>query len=339
MTFENLIVTATAFGEILNVDTSGSLTLNGVTLLSGSGGTATVENAGTITLENALTVQGGPFTLELDGAGTVSINGSTVSSLTAGDTLQNNGNTIEGYGQIGDGSGNLALDNNSGTIEANVGGQTLTLDTGDSIVNKGTLEATDGGTLHIEYAVTNSGAGYALVEGGTLEFDAASNTPVTFNNGSGVGAGSDYGELVLKDWAGSGFSGTISGFSGIGEGNSDEVDLVGFTNGTIVHETHTGSGVNEVFTLTLEDSEGATTTLKFKDPGGTLLVEHSGSDTIVFDPPPATATPPARRCQSAGPATTISSSTRASVPTPATSIHRRTRPSTAISPPLKTRSG
>ncbi len=49
----------------------------------------------------------------------------SVSKHVGGLTLTNNGNTIQGYGLIGDNG--LALVNQSGTVLANVSGQTLTI--------------------------------------------------------------------------------------------------------------------------------------------------------------------------------------------------------------------
>jgi hypothetical protein len=128
--------------------------------------------------------------------------------------------------------------------------------------------------------------GKATIQGGTLEFDASSSVNVTFDGTSST----PNGELVLKDWAQ--FSGTISDLSGMGEGNSDEVDLVDFKDGTIKKETTSGSGANETVTLKLEDSNDATITLTFKDPNGTLAVEHTGNDTIIYDPPATNASSP-----------------------------------------------
>ena len=61
----------------------------------------------------------------------------------------------------------LTLNNDAGGIIDATG--VLTIDTGHTVNNAGLLEAAAGGTLHIEDAVSNSGAGYALIEGGTLE--------------------------------------------------------------------------------------------------------------------------------------------------------------------------
>ena len=108
-------------------------------------------------------------------------------------TLYNVDNTIEGAGNIGTRDGNLSLVNERcGAIDANLCGQTLTLDTGNSIANWGILEATNGGKLLVQDCVNSCGPGHALIKDlAMIEFDAAANINVTFDNGSG------YGELIL----------------------------------------------------------------------------------------------------------------------------------------------
>ena len=138
---------------------------------------------------------------------------------------------------------NLWLVNeNCGTIDANSCEQTLALDTGcNQITNAGTLVADNGGVLDVESSVNNTGGsikvsdggfaefeksvtgGTAVIQGGKLEFDAASSVDVTFDN-----RGGHYGELILGDVKG--FSGTIFGFNGQESEcpsllTSDEIDL------------------------------------------------------------------------------------------------------------------
>ena len=60
----------------------------------------------------------------------------------------------------------------------------LTLDTGAAINNNGVLEAINGGTLHIDDSVHG---GSAVIAGGTLEFGAASDVAVQFENGTSTG--------------------------------------------------------------------------------------------------------------------------------------------------------
>jgi hypothetical protein len=187
----------------------------------------------------------------LDGHGTVMLDNANhpADQIVGGDgdgnTLDNVNNTIDGAGNIGTGNSDFWLVNEkSGTIDANACDQTLTLDTGrNQITNAGTLAASHGGALDVESSVNNADGsikvsdggfadfeksvtgGTATIHGGTLEFDAASNVNVTFDNSSG-----HYGELVLGDVKD--FSGTIFGFDGRDSehpslATTDEIDLVG----------------------------------------------------------------------------------------------------------------
>ena len=134
--------------------------------------------------------------------------------------LDNIDNTISGSGEIGSGTvdyqegaiGSLALTNGPhATIDAR--GGTLTIDTGHTIINTGLLEATTGGTLVVDDAVTGTGS-EAISDGGILEFlSSVDHTQtVTFK-----GAGTLY--LAQPD----SFKGEIAGISA-----SDILDLAGF---------------------------------------------------------------------------------------------------------------
>ena len=98
-------------------------------------------------------------TLELTGAGELRLAGGTITGVAGSEILDNDGNTIDGYGLIE----NLVLQNGDGpggTIDANSSGNTLIINTGgNSIVNEsaGTLEATLGGILDVQSPLNNSG--------------------------------------------------------------------------------------------------------------------------------------------------------------------------------------
>ena len=97
-------------------------------------------------LENTLTLAGAGFTLLLDDAGTVSLNGATITGSNSGETLENNANTISGAGQIGNGNGDLTLQNDAdGNITAQ--GGTLTIDA--AVTNDGTMTAASGAILDL----------------------------------------------------------------------------------------------------------------------------------------------------------------------------------------------
>ena len=138
----------------------------------------------------------------------------------------NNEVTIEGTGVIGSNvgalyQGGMSL-NNSGIIDANVAGQTLTIQVGGgSVINSNVFEATGGGILNLAapYApldnaggtIPSSGAGSTVlvnmeVQGGTLTtsgggvietggsgafLDASAQGPITLSNGTTYTAGSN----------------------------------------------------------------------------------------------------------------------------------------------------
>ena len=101
-----------------------------ITVIAGNG-----YNNSVLQLQaNTTLTGGGTVTLSSDGTATAFIQ-----QATNGLTLTNADNTIQGYGTIGNGGLTLA---NAGTINANVSGQTLTLNGTGGVNNTGTLEAT-----------------------------------------------------------------------------------------------------------------------------------------------------------------------------------------------------
>ena len=201
---------------------------------------------------------------------------------TSASTLTNVDNIISGAGQIGSGDGNLTLVNAAhGTIEADISGTTLTLDTGHAIANAGILEAANGGTLQIDDAVSG---GSAIVAGGTLIFDAPSDVDVTFDNGTA------YGELALGHLAD--FSGQISGFAGTAPdlAHSDAIDLADIAFGSnITFAYDDNAGTDTGGTLTIFDGGNAVghlafATGEFTTASFNLSADGSGG-TLITDPP------------------------------------------------------
>ena len=93
--------------------------------------------------------------------------------------------TIQGAGLIGD-SGALAIVNKA-TIDANSSGQGLNVNQGNGgVTNTGTLEATNGGTLNLFNAITNTGGAItASGTGSTVNIDGATVVGGTLNTASG----------------------------------------------------------------------------------------------------------------------------------------------------------
>ena len=109
-----------------------------------SGDASTLTGGGLIQLENG----GDPNSATED----------AIVSVTNSDTLENTNNTIAGYGFLGGSYLNL---NNFATVDANVLGESLSIDGGSLngtagvIDNDGLMEASNGGTLVIKSAILN----------------------------------------------------------------------------------------------------------------------------------------------------------------------------------------
>ena len=216
-----------ATGGTLDV-TIGMIANNGTAPLAASNpagilvdGTFKVDNPTSSSADGSVTLGSSTG----DPGGTLALAGGTIEGNSSNaETLKNADNTIEGYGSIGFGTDQLTLNNETnGTIDANVSGQTLTIDTGATVTNSGLMEAADGATLSIRDILDNSSSGivlassgtvvldgtsisgsgtYAITGGGTIDVQSAVSPNVTF-----VGAGT----LELAHSAS--YSGTISGFS------------------------------------------------------------------------------------------------------------------------------
>ena len=241
----------------------------------------------------------------LDGSGSVVLNGANdhIVAGGAGGTLTNDSNIV-GAGHVGNGDGDLWLVNeHCGTIDAHSCEQTLTLDTGcNQITNAGSLAADNGGILDVESSVNNAGGlikvsddgfadfeksvtgGTAIVQGGKLEFDAASSVDVTFDN-----RGGHYGELILGDVQG--FSGTIFCFKGQESEcpsllTSDEIDLrCVAVRDVCFSEDAKGDAV---ITIMQDHTVLATITIDHFDFRNLEKASDGQGGTIIFDPPAAT---------------------------------------------------
>jgi probable HAF family extracellular repeat protein/uncharacterized repeat protein (TIGR03803 family) len=186
--------------------------LFGTTLYGGANGDGTVfELSGApipaqLEISGSLTLNGGGG--GATGPGQVILTDSSENFIVSNGsaaTLYNVDNTISGAGTIGDAY--LTLDNEThGVIDATGTNNPLILDTGaNAIINAGLLEATGGGTLDIDSAVSNSGtleangAGSTVsigeygfnsglieaVGGGTVSFNASPSDSASVTNASG----------------------------------------------------------------------------------------------------------------------------------------------------------
>ncbi|MEJ2377248.1 MAG: hypothetical protein P8Y71_18190 [Pseudolabrys sp.] len=237
LTLDNYGDIAAAGAAELVLDTGSNAILNNATLEATAGGTLEIvsdvtnngtilaKDGGTVELVNntvtggAINLDGSSLATQLQIEGSVTLTGGT---LTLTDSTNNsiigtldeglptpstliNYDTISGAGSIGDGSGNLTLDN-YGTVYA-TGTNTLIIDTGTNAVTNfmtlhdvGTLAASAGSTLEIDDDVINSGIIAAL---------AASGSAIATVNVTGNITGS--GSIQIFDLANVEINGSVSG--------------------------------------------------------------------------------------------------------------------------------
>jgi probable HAF family extracellular repeat protein len=208
VTIANSTVTANG---IIEVDSGETLTYAGTDTFN-SAGDRVVINDGTIVHAGTL-LNGSPM-VTFEGDGTDILDGGNQATVT--ETTVNDGNTFEGYQTFGKDNGEVTIDNVDGTYDANVGGEAIVFDTGNTVTNAGTLEATDGGTLEIENSTVadagtiEAGIGSqidlsnATIEGGTLidnaQIDITGSSTIN-NNASLTGGlvGIDSGQTLTLD--------------------------------------------------------------------------------------------------------------------------------------------
>jgi Ca2+-binding RTX toxin-like protein len=256
----SLIANDFVFDQVPVTANAGSMTISDGATLPLSG---TINNTGTIALNSTGTGTGLQIIehgVTLEGAGQVILSDSAenvISGTSAAVTLTNVDNTIDGSGDLG--GGQLTLINDShGTIAA-TGFNQLTIDTGaGSFTNHGIVLSNGAGGLEIKGGLYSDGVleasagllkvdgdvvggGHALIDGGSMEFVAASDAIVQFS-------GQTAGTLVLDDV--SHFTGSITGFA-----YGDTIDLAGIDPANVsvgnsgALEVHYGPGFSDFFSL------------------------------------------------------------------------------------------
>ena len=214
----------------IHIDANDTLTWAGTSAFTGPG-SVVIDNDGHVIHTGIEDI--GFSQVTWGGSGTVTQNGGN-HGIVADETVINDGNTFDGYGQMGNNAGGVTIHNEAGTFDGDTAGNALVLDTGNTIVNDGTFEATDGGTLRIVNStldndgsiVANGGTvflggpvtgdvGTATIEnGGTLELGSSDAQAVVFNDASTLRLDhQDQGDAQA-------YTGAISGF-----GPNDVVDL------------------------------------------------------------------------------------------------------------------
>jgi len=257
-----------------------TLSNSGTVELAGSGATLDITGTGTLTNNGTIdlvlgTVKFSASSATLSGSGTVMLGNSAgtdtgtiqVGSSDAG-TLTNNGNTITGYGNLGNGTLTLV---NKGTIDANGSASlgSLTVQPGSgAMANSGTIEATNQGTLILEGTYNNTGGTIeALGEsGGTV------NATVELTGGTTVNGG------TLNTT-------TVGSNSGIIEGTG-AVTLNGVTNlGTYAVNAGTTTTLEGTITnsgsITLTGSTLSIANNVSLNGKGTVVLSNSSSNLIT----------------------------------------------------------
>jgi VCBS repeat-containing protein len=282
------------FSQTPVLNNAGTMTISdgGTMPLSG-----TINNTGTIGLlstgdETDLQIVAQGVTLTGDGHVMLSDSPENmIVGTSAGVTLMNIDNTIDGSGDLG--GGQLTIINDSyGIIAATSAFNPLTIDTGTgTFTNHGTVLSVGAAGLEIVGSLTSDGVleanaglfkidgdvgggGHAVIDGGSMEFGGASDAIVQFS-------GQTAGTLYLGDV--SHFTGTVTGFS-----YGDTIDLAGIdpanvsvgNSGSL--EVHYGPGANDFFSLA-GNYDPASFAINSDNKGGTDIVWSHLAPVIETD--------------------------------------------------------
>ena len=304
-----------AFSDNINPDA----TFNG-DLVVFNQGMLEIDSDAALGLAGTLTLQGG-------GRVSMDLNSHIVEVSDTAATLDNVDNTLEGAGTIGNGNDLLTV-SNSGTIDANFGGRTLTIDTADdsgnstTLTNTGKLEAesngellvhsdvddtggsvvASGGFVDFELGVTGGGTGTATISGGGgIEYGWSSDVGTAFD-GSGTLVldhqnQSDASYALLSPYtigtmtfSTASYIGTVSSFAA---GDTiDVTDLAYATNETVTWTQQT-TGVNASGTLTMDGgSQIASVTLAgvYTQTNFALAQDNGTGTDVIWNPTTVSAT-------------------------------------------------
>jgi hypothetical protein len=259
----------------LDGSTNGALTISAGTTYTASNDETTYI-LGTIIDKGTIQLNGGDGDngiVYLNGATTLS-GGGTLSLTSAsggggayveddGETLTN-ADTIEGIGIIGNGS--LAL-TSSGTINANSSAGTLTLNGTGGITNTGVFEATAGGHLYVDGAL--SGAGQLKIGANAeVELGGATSENTTFLSATAA-------TLLIDNATTTTYAGVISSFA--------KGDILELGNTDATKATPTFNSGPDTTTLTVDLSSGGPLvyTLAGNLSSDTFGVTVSGSNSSI----------------------------------------------------------
>ena len=227
-----------AAGSLVGISNNASLAISGI-----------INNSGVLDVDPPAIGSGvlliGSSSATLQGGGNVRMDAlnAFIEAVSGGNaTLINVNNTISGAGMIGVGDGHLTLVNR-GTVNADSPVASLTIDTGSTVVNSGTLEATSSGSLVIDDRVTNSKVIEALGSGAVVTIghgSVVSNTTASaVIVASGKGARVELNGVTVSGGLVEATSGSTAIVSGgtVGAGATVETFVGGtaFVSGTVVN--------------------------------------------------------------------------------------------------------
>ncbi|MGD0461038.1 MAG: PEP-CTERM sorting domain-containing protein [Tepidisphaeraceae bacterium] len=232
-----------------NLDVTGNLTDNGLITVNSNQ-----------SYPSTLTFSGGT----LSGSGTITLNNSNTSAVLAGTLTQSIGHTINGFGTI-----TAALTNN-GTVNANVNGQALTLQTGP-MTNNNLIEATGIAGLNIgSVTITQGTNGQISAAGGTVTLTGGA----TITGGTLLGSGGG----IFQNAAGT--SNTIGGLTNNATFNIlDNSDLTVSSNIVNNGAITVNSNVSYAATLTANGAITGTGSLVVNPSSAVLFAKNVGGSS------------------------------------------------------------
>jgi len=308
-------ITATGSGSALNLSNT---TINGGALTASGG--ATMQNQNTATL-NGVTLNGAFLAgigTSTNISGTITTNGSlqvasgnganTVLGIAANTTLQGgviqlsnstglggasyieqnegsltltNNATIQGAGVIGNG-GLTFINTASGVVNANVAGQSMllnmgnTVDAGGALENSGVLEATNGGTLQLTSLTINNVAGQSITATGAGSALNLSNATI---NGGALTASNG---ATMQNQNSATLNGvTLNGTFQSGSGTLTNLSGTTTVNGNLLATASGGSNtiLNVTGATTLQGP--GTVTLASSGAGNVYIQQNNGGITLT----------------------------------------------------------
>jgi hypothetical protein len=291
--------TASDENATLDGSTHGALTLSAGSTYATTDSNSTTEILGTITDDGTLQVGGGndangalnlTANVTLNGGGTVSLTTATGGGEAFvegnGETLTNS-DTIEGTGEIGNGS--LAIIN-GGTIDANssAGTGALILNGSGGITNAngataGLIEATSGGTLQINSITVNNDTAAITANGGAVQMNSATIEGGTLNVLGGGTMGTTSSTVTL-DGSTEGAL-TISSGSTYTASNGTTTDILGTITDKGTISVSGGDDNNGYLVLTGKATlnGGGTVVLTTATGGGNAFLEGNGETLTNSD--------------------------------------------------------